>query len=309
MSNRGSISFTKLGGRLAVGVAALLMLVACGGSPTPAASTSSSGAIPLAKEDMLLHNALPASNLSSGQLIFDTIPNSPWAIVGPDGKVDSGVDIDLGNQLVAVLGLKLNTVLVGDAATLLGGISAGRYDVFLGPLAITAARKQILYELVWVTNTFYFEVQKSSTIKTVSDLCGKNMAVLTGTISVGVVTGVSKSDCVANGKQAITQTSFATDPEAQLSVQSGRTDAYALSSASCAFAVSQPGGKTLRCVVPGANDNVAFNPAAMAIAKSNDQLLTTLQGALEDLHKDGIYQKVMAKWGLTDSVVYPFVLG
>lgn len=250
---------------MAPGVAALVMLAACGGSATPAASTSNSGAIPLAKEDVLLHNALPATNLSSGQLIFDTIPNSPWAIVGTDGKVDSGVDIDLGNQLVAVL-RKLNTVLVGDAATLLGGISAGRYDVFLGHLAITAARKQILYELVWVTNTFYFELQKTSIIKTVSDLCGKNLAVLTGTISVGVVTGVSKSDCVANGKPAITQTSFATDPKAQLSVRSGRTDACALSSASCAYAVSQPGGKTLTCLVPGPNDNVAFNPAAMAIS-------------------------------------------
>lgn len=308
MHNRGTVPLRSLYRRIVLGVSAVLIIVACGGNPAPAANTSNS-AVPMAKEDMLLHNALPASNLSSGELIFDTIPNSPWAVVGTDGKVDSGVDIDLGNQLAAVLGLKLNTVLVGDAATLLGGIEAGRYDVFLGPLAITAARKKVLYELIWVTNTFYFEVQKTSSTKTVSDLCGKNIAVLTGTISVGVVTGVSKSDCVANGKPAITQTSFATDPEAQLSVQSGRTDAYALSSASCAFAVSQPGGKTLRCVVPGPSDNVAFNPAAMAISNKNAQMLTALQGALGDLHSDGIYQKVMAKWGLTDSIVYPFVLG
>ncbi len=289
----------------------LMVMAACGsGSSTTTKITTNPSSIPKLKAIPALHDMLPASNKKSGELIFDTVPNPPWAIVGPDGNVDSGVDIDLGNALAQVLGLRLHTVLVGDAATLLAGISAGRYDTFLGPLGITAQRKQTLYELIWVTNTFYFEVQKTSPIRTVGDLCGRNVAVLTGTIGATIVVpGASQSDCLAYGKPAITMVSFATDPEAQLAVKAGRVDAYALSDASCVYSVKQPGASTLRCVVPKPTDNIAVNKAALAVSNQNPQLLNALKAALEELYRQGVYQKIMTKWGLEHDMVTEFVVG
>jgi len=289
----------------------LVLLVACGkGGTAVVKPTSSPATIPRLETIATLHNMLPASNRASGELVFDTVPNPPWAIVGADGSVESGVDIDLGNALAQLLGLRLRTVLVGDAATLLAGISAGRYDTFLGPLGITAQRKQTLYELIWVTNTFYFEVQKDSPIHSVGDLCGKNVAVLTGTIgATSVVPGASQADCVAQGKPPISMVSFATDPEAQLAVKAGRADAYALSDASCVYSVRQPGGKTLRCVVPEPTDNIAVNKAALAVSNQNPQLLNALKAALEELYRRGVYQKIMAKWGLEHDMITEFVLG
>jgi polar amino acid transport system substrate-binding protein len=289
----------------------LMVMTACGsGNSTATKATTNSSLIPKLKAIPSLHNMLPVSNKKSGKLIFDTVPNPPWAIVGPDGNVDSGVDVDLGNALAQVLGLKLHTVLVGDAATLLAGISAGRYDTFLGPLGITPQRKQTLYELIWVTNTFYFEVQKTSPIHAVGDLCGRNVAVLTGTIGATIVVpGASQGNCLAQGKPAITMVSFATDPEAQLAVKAGRVDAYALSDASCVYSVKQPGASTLRCVVPKPTDHIAVNKAALAVSNQNPQLLNALKAALEELYRQGVYQKIMAKWGLGQDMVTEFVLG
>jgi len=294
----------------AVVALAALAVAACGGGTSAAQPTPNPNVIPTVKAIASLHAMLPASNKSSGVLIFDTVPNPPWAIVGADGNVDTGVDIDLGTSLTQVLGLKLQTVLVGDASTLLAGISAGRYDTFLGPLGITAARKATLFELIWVHNTFYFEVAKSSTFQTVGDLCGKNVAVLTGTIGqTTIVPGASKTDCVANNKPAINLVSFATDPEAQLAVKAGRADAYALSDASCVYSTRQPGASDLRCLVPAAGDNIAVNQAAMAVSNQNQALVNALQAALMELYKQGIYQKIMAKWGITSDGVTEFVLG
>jgi polar amino acid transport system substrate-binding protein len=288
---------------------AAVLSTGCGGAPTAKVAANPS-AIPTPKTGQSLHDMLPASNKASGVLIFDTVPNPPWAIVGADGSVDSGVDIDLGNALTQVLGLRLRTVLVGDAATLLAGIAAGRYDTFLGPLGVTAARKQTLYELIWVKNTFYFEVQKSSPIKTVGELCGKQVAVLTGTIgATAVVPGASRDDCVSRGRPAMSMVSFATDPEAQLAVRAGRADAYALSDASCVHSVSQPGASTLRCVVPAVADNIAVNLAALAVSNTNTALLSSLKGALEEIYKQGVYQKIMTKWGLQRDGVTEFNLG
>ena len=288
---------------------ALLVSAGCGGASPAAQPSANPSAIPKVQAIAALHDMLPASNKASGVLIFDTVPNPPWAVVGPTGTVETGVDIDLGTALTQVLGLKLQTVLVGDASTLLAGISAGRYDTFLGPLGITAARKQTLFELIWVKNTFYFEVPKASPVQSVTDLCGKTVAVLTGTISATITAGASKDDCTSQGRPAINQVSFATDPEAQLAVKGGRADAYALSDASCLYSVSQPGASTLRCVVPKASENIAVNNAALAVSNQNTALLNALKAALQELQKQGVYQKIMAKWGLQSDAVSEFVLG
>jgi polar amino acid transport system substrate-binding protein len=295
---------------LCVGLCVVLGLSTVAGATAkgPITSRHSTPSISTLAEVPSIHKMLPPSNIKSGVLLFDTVPNAPWANVGTNGSVDSGVDIDLGKALAQVLGLKLNTVLVGSFATLTGGIASGRYDTFLGPLVDIGLKALQLDLVTWVTGTFYFLTQKSGSIDSVKGMCGTTVAVLTGTLSVQTVQGISSGECVPAGLKAIKELSFATGPEASIAVSSGRAAAYAEASATCSYQLTLPGGNAFRCIIPKASDKVAVVQTGFAVAANNPRLLAAMYAALGVVRQKGVYQQILTKWGLLGSAVNTFTI-
>ena len=90
------------------------------------------------------HDLLPDRIKEEGNIRFVGGPNPPFRIPSADGEGVEGADVDLAGALGEILGVDVTLELSdsGDAAR--QGILADRYDVYMGPSRLNAARAEIV---------------------------------------------------------------------------------------------------------------------------------------------------------------------
>lgn len=279
-----------------VAAAAALVLAGCassGGGGTPAgghpktsantssSTTSKSGAAKL----------VPASIASKGTLSFAmdaTYP--PDESVAPDGHTIIGFDADLAKALAAVLGLKpkLENVTFDN---IIPGLQSGKYDVGLSSFTDTKAReKQVDFVTYFKAGeSFYVKAGSGKKFNGLESLCGATVAVENGT--------TEQSDAQAQAKKCpsskkLTVLTFADQNAANLAVSSGRAQVGFADSQVVAYIVKQSNGQFQ---VTGKALKVA--PYGIALPKGNG-MAKAVQAALEELMKNGTYQKLLKKWGI-----------
>jgi polar amino acid transport system substrate-binding protein len=134
-------------------------------------------------------------------------------------------------------------------------------------------------------------------IKSWSDLCGKKIVLQRGTVSEDLAKAESKK-CPAGKKIAIE--AFDNDQQAQTRLRAGGAAAGSSDFPVAAYAVkTSGGGKDFQLV----GEQVEAAPYGIAVAKNQTQLRDALQAALEAIIKNGEYEKIMKKWGVTDGTV------
>jgi polar amino acid transport system substrate-binding protein len=138
-------------------------------------------------------------------------------------------------------------------------------------------------------------------IKTMQDLCGKRVAIVTGSLFPAIIDDLNKS-CAEPVK--VTETADQTGP--YLAVASGQADAtmntYGVSSYTLATATE--GIQTQLELSPVAR----FAPAnqGIAFAKEQTDLMAAVGGAMQAMKEDGSYQAIMDKWSVGDGAVSAF---
>src|SRR5690242_7217040 len=165
---------------------------------------------------------LPSAIKSSGALKIATDPSSPpYTYYAADGQTLIGSDIDLGNAIAAKLGLKADWSAVKFPG-IIPAIEAGRFDTALTGMGDTPAREKKLDFVDYSTDGNAIVVKKGNTlaIKKIGDLCGKHVAVLEGSVMLGLV---EKQNASCTNKIDI-QT-FQDVNQALLQVRTGRADA------------------------------------------------------------------------------------
>jgi polar amino acid transport system substrate-binding protein len=134
-------------------------------------------------------------------------------------------------------------------------------------------------------------------IKSWADLCGKKIVLQRGTVSEDLAKAESKK-CPAGKK--ITIESFDNDQQAQTRLRGGGADAGSSDFPVAAYAVkTSGGGKDFQLV----GEQVEAAPYGIAVAKDNIELRDALKAALDAIIKNGEYQKIMEKWGVTAGAV------
>lgn len=285
-------------GAVAAALAPLLAvaLAACGGEPAAAPSAAPpAGAVPE------LYAALPDEIREAGVLRFAGDSHPPYRTVNSDGTV-TGIDKDFQDALGRVLGVRTETVVVDGLPAALQGMLAGRYDAFNGPVKATAEREQQFDTVTWMTTRSSYIVPAGSAagISAPEDLCGKRVAVTTGSITEEQLRKLSDY-CTATGRPVAESIALAETNDTLLAVESGRADAAGMTQAAAIDVTTQQPDR-FTYVTQTEEQGATTDNLALFVPKDGG-LGPVVLDAFRELFADGTYTEIMQKWDLTDVVV------
>jgi polar amino acid transport system substrate-binding protein len=260
-----------------------------GGGPTPLATATNLAVV------QSLHDELPQAIKDAGVIRFAGDSHPPYRTVGADGVTVTGIDADFQAAIGQVLGVKTQTVVVAGLPVALQGMLGNRYDAFNGPVKATAEREKQFDTITWMTTrTAYVVPVDSAGITRPEDLCGKRIAVVTGSVVEEQLTKLSQF-CTQN-RHSATQAIGLDDTNATLlATRSGRADAAGMTEAA-AIDVTQKQG-AYKYVTQTEEQGATKDDLAMYVPKSS-KLGPVLQKVFEELFQNGTYVGIMSRWGL-----------
>ena len=186
---------------------------------------------------------MPAAIKSKGTLtVAADATYAPNEFIASDGHTIIGMDADLMKALGAEMGLKVNLV----NATFNGiipGLAAGKYDIGASSFTDTKEREKTVDFVDYFSAgiSFYAKASSNPAVKTVEDLCGKNVSVEKGTTEEEEATEQSKK-CTKASKKAVTVLVYPNQNEANLAISSGRAEIGMADSPVAAYQVKQSSG-------------------------------------------------------------------
>ncbi|HEX7162215.1 MAG TPA: ABC transporter substrate-binding protein [Trebonia sp.] len=215
----------------------------------------------------------------------------PDEYIASDGHTIIGLDADLGKALGQAMGITWNPVNA-TFATIIPGLQSGKYDIGLSSFTDTKAREKVVnfVDYFQAGEAFYVKAGSPSTVTSLADLCGKSVAVESGTIEQTDATAQSKK-CTAAGKPAVTVQTYSTQDEANLAVSSGRADAGFADSQVAAWIAKESNG-----VFKLSGQAFALAPYGIAVPKTSG-MTTPVLAAMKAIMAKGIYKQILVKWG------------
>lgn len=241
---------------------------------------------------------LLATIQSNGVIRVATDPAyPPQSELLPDGTFE-GFDIDVANRIAEELGVEVEFI-TPDFSEVVAGGWAGRFDISVGSVTITAERSAVLD----FTPAYYFTPAQmaATTASGITDLDG-----LAGlTVCVGESTtyqfwlegtlelvGSPEPADVPEGAQV---TTFSTDTECADAIASGRTDFEGWLTSSTTLATSIDSGAEFVAV----GDPVFYEALAVATDKegpAHAELQAELDRIIEEMHEDGSMLDLSMEW-------------
>jgi polar amino acid transport system substrate-binding protein len=285
---------------------AVIVVGACGG---PSNSNSSST---LGKVDRIAAEVPSAIKGQALQIATDAT-YEPNEFVDPSSGNISGWDIDFGLALCKVMGVQctFQNVTFSTIITQLKAPSS-RYQFSLSSWSPTQDREDSGIDFISYYRAGEAWIVKASggaTINSAADLCGKTVAVETGTTEesdaytfmgqgVGGAPVAGQTDkCKSAGKSDIKVLSFDKQTEANAALLSGRADAGWLDQPVAAYQVKQSNGQFK---LSGQPCSVA--PYGLAILKGS-ALEPAITDAVKYMIDNSFYKQVLDKWGVADGAI------
>ncbi|MFE7193073.1 ABC transporter substrate-binding protein [Kitasatospora sp. NPDC057541] len=286
----------------------VLALAACGSDPKPAAAGAGQPAVSAAAEDVVsglkksdtAAALLPADIRAAGTVKFGSSIGAPPSSFYADqaSKKAAGLDVDFADAVAKLLGLSVQRE---DAAfeTILPALGSGKYDVGTGNFGVTTARLKTIDFVTYIDDGQGFAVKKDNTsIQPVTDLvqlCGLTVGTSAGT-TFETTLNAKKSVCTDAGKQPYEVKAFSDNGALLTSLQQGRVDIEMSTINGLRYQASQEASGT-RFLGEFHRLDVGF------AFKKGSPLTAAFQAAVNELIKDGTYERILKKWGVTDSAV------
>jgi polar amino acid transport system substrate-binding protein len=210
----------------------------------------------------------------------------------PMGYIDDsgqwvGFDLDLGNELSKRLGVKVDAVKVNDD-TRIAYLASGRIDMAIAHMSETRSREQQIDfafpPYLWTCKVFY---SKKDRFNSVADLGGKRIGVAQG------------SNAFTAGQEEIARfssvpakmVSFQNNADAFLALKQGKIDAYTQDTPIIAAVAGSAGvdfSPVGKCYSPGLY--------GIGVPPNHKDWRVAVSLALQDLIKDGTYEKLYTHW-------------
>ncbi|MET9109766.1 ABC transporter substrate-binding protein [Streptomyces zhihengii] len=295
--------------------AAALTLTACGSDggggggaaqPAPAAkgaAPAGQGELPVTdvvsqvKKDRAAADLLPADIRDRGTLkVAAAIGNPPNATYLKDGKTLVGQDIDFADAVAKVLGLRLEREVASFEA-ILPSLGSGKYDVGTGNFGVTEERRKTIDFVTYINDGQGFAALEKSALDKVSsfeDLCGLKVATGAGTTFEAVLEK-NKGVCAAAGEKPYEVQTYAEPGAVWISLHQGRSDIVMSTINGLRYAVTQQPGTTFLGEFKRLDVGFAFTKGT--------PLAPAFQAAVNKLKADGTYDRILKKWGTSESAI------
>ena len=262
-----------------LGLASTLLAAACGGhSSAPGVADATKIAT-----HVLGHapTGLAKTIIARGTLeVADDANYAPQRYIDDSGKL-VGFDVDVAKKTAAYLGLKIH-IQNPQWDSVPTGLSAGRYDVSIGSMRVTAE----LQDTIDFTNPYYYTQsqcivrQGSSPYTDVASMTGKK---------IGVVAQTTDYDFLTAAKGPVVKT-YNDDADLFLDLKNGLIDGAVTSD----LTLGQAAASGYHFVLSG--PPYFYEPMAFAIRKGQTDLLALLNYAIKKMHHDGCLTKYAKTW-------------
>ncbi|MFF1698607.1 transporter substrate-binding domain-containing protein [Streptomyces sp. NPDC058257] len=289
--------------------ATALTLTACGSGDS---ADTTGGAAPAGKSDEIPTQDVVSSvgkNAAAAKLLPTDVRergtlNLATAVGGSppgntyleDGRTIVGQDADFAAAVAKVLGLKLKREAASFEA-ILPALDSGKYDLGTGNFGVTEERRKTIDFVTYINDGQGFAVRDDSKLKKVTDfkqLCGLNVATGAGT-TFEVTLEDNKHVCEDAGKKPYSVKTYAEQGAIWGSLQQGRTDVVMSTINGLRYAVDQQEGLKFLGEYHRLDVGFAF--------KKGTKLAPAFQAAVNQLIKDGTYDRILKKWGTKDSAI------
>ncbi|MGW4892196.1 ABC transporter substrate-binding protein [Kitasatospora sp. NPDC004240] len=302
----------------ALALAAALTLAACGGSAGASAelapakgSTAPNGTtvnltpqqnrITTPKVDAIAA-LVPEEVRRRGTLtVVDSIGTTPpLDFYANDDRTIIGVEPDLAELIGNVLGLKVQFNPVS-WENIFVGLDSGKYDVGISNITVTEARKEKYDFATYRLDVLGFEARKGSGWKVdgPQDVAGRTIAVASGTNQEKLLVSWSEQN-VRNGLKATDIKYFQNSADYYLALGSGRIDAYLGPNPVVAFHAVQTGESEVIGTYSGGGEVIG---KIAATTRKDSGLVEALNGAIDEIIRNGTYGQALKRWGLENEAV------
>lgn len=269
-----------------------LVLAACGSSSPSSSSTTSPSA-----STASLHSLLPASIVTAGQIrCASDIPYMPWEGYVGTTTQPTGFDYELSQALGQALGIKVAFQETPFDSIILA-IQGGKRDMVMSDMYDNADREKVLTFVDYALDGTSIMVLKGNPkgVTNLDSLAGQTVACESGTTQQALLQTLNKTFT-----KKMTILALPNQPAALLAVKSGRAVGDLTDHSTAEYNAKTAGGGSLYEVVadPAAPNGYAPQMVGIGILKSNTQLVTAIQKALQSLIDNGTYKTLIDKYGL-----------
>ncbi|QEU95350.1 ABC transporter substrate-binding protein [Streptomyces kanamyceticus] len=289
--------------------AATLTLTACGsggaadtaGGAAPAGGSAkipTTDVVSSVKKNRAAAELLPRDVRDRGTLSLASSVGGtpPGATYLEDGRTIVGQDIDFADAVGKVLGLKLKREAASFEA-ILPALDSGKYDLGTGNFGVTEERRKTIDFVTYINDGQGFAVRKDSKLAKVTDfaqLCGLNVATGAGT-TFEVTLEDNKHVCADAGKKPYSVKTYAEQGAIWPALQQGRADVVMSTINGLRYAVRQQEGLKFLGEYHRLDVGFAF--------KKGTKLAPAFRAAVDQLIKDGTYDRILKKWGTRGSAI------
>jgi polar amino acid transport system substrate-binding protein len=200
-----------------------------------------------------------------------------------ENGVEAGIDVDIVKAVCEKLGYDL-TIVDTEFGSIIAGVATGKYDIGFGAITITEERaKSVHFTTSYSTGIQSIIVKEDSPITTVDDLHGDKIKIGVQQDTTGDIyaTGDFGEDHIAR---------FNKGADAVQALLTGKCDAVIIDNSPAETFVAQNKGLKILPTVY-AEEEYGFE-----LSYDNEELYNEVNGALEELLKDGTVQKIVDKY-------------
>lgn len=218
-----------------------------------------------------------------GQLVCGTLSTTePLGFTDAKTRQVVGFDVDICQALADQLGVKMVQKSLSVEARI-PELQIGRVDVLSAALGYTAEReKQIDFSSSHFQVPLKVLVPASAGYKTLADLDGKR---------VGMTSGSTSEYWLRKSFPKIEVVTYHDSPAAFLAMEQRKISGQAFAQTSGMRYLQAGKGKYVFI-----DQAIAWEPNALGIKKNEPELLAAVNGALENMEKDGQLETIWNKW-------------
>ncbi|GLW50115.1 ABC transporter substrate-binding protein [Streptomyces sp. NBRC 14336] len=300
---------TRVRAVAALALLPLLALTACGSGDSGGTAPAGAQASPAPSDDPVaavrrvdaIAALLPDDVREAGKLRVGSSIGFPPGAYYPNGsdKAPAGQDIDLADAVAQVLGIELERQ---DASfeTILPALGSGKYDFGTGNFGVTSERLKTIDFVTYINDGQGFAVKKGNTelgnkVTELTQLCGLTIGTGAGTTFEATLTA-RKGECAEAGKKPYDVKVYAENAATLSALQQGRIDVIMSTINGLRYQASQPASQTTFLG--------EFHRLDVGFAfKKGSPLTEAFQAAVNELIENGTYDRILKKWGTTDSAI------